>query len=107
MTAPTVAEIRAAIHDRIHHGDHYGSPDEWVAYASDGIRALWPRHDADGDLGDVHPRLGELLEAAEADIREQCIEVAIERFTAAGVQFAIEHPDEPADRSLRAARVPA
>jgi hypothetical protein len=92
---PTEAEIRANVEDRIRNGDRDGDPTDWAIAAGDGVYFLWPRRDEEGDLTEGHPRLVELVGTAQERIVERVIAIAIDEYTAAGEQFASEHPGEP------------
>lgn len=97
MTAPTEETIRAALVNRRDNGDHYARDMEWIEYLSDGLRgdAVWQTDggEPNGDNKEPHPRLAELLDAAQKRIEERCMAIALEEFTAAGLTFAAEYPD--------------
>lgn len=93
---PTEADIRAAVTARLD-ADHYGRPDDWLAYFSDGLRGgLWQRdRDERGDVLEEDPELGALADAAEARLAPAVIALAVEEFTAAGLLYAARRPDAP------------
>ena len=112
MTAPTEAEIRAALEARWNHpGDRNARDLVWIEYLSDGLRGddVWQTDGGNGFGDDAMPtpRLAELLDAAQERIHERCRAIAMEEFIAAGLAFAAEYPDHlrgpdpsPEERSM-------
>jgi hypothetical protein len=109
MSAPTEDEIRQALIARRDQADGYADDTDWIDYLSDGLRSdrVWQTDGGEPGSGDdamPHPRLAELLDAAQERIAElldaaqeriaeRCMAIALDEFTAAGLTFAAEYPD--------------
>ena len=91
MTAPTEAEIREALTERLNHPTDDNARDvDWIDYLSDGLSDIWPAaRNAAGDAIAEHPPvLAALLDEARALLVERVHQLAIDELTRVGLAYA-------------------
>lgn len=91
MTAPTEAELRAALAAHLNHPtDDYARSDDWIGYLSDGLTLFYRADDPDDAY--LEPDLAAMIEDATDSIAAECQALAMDRLVAIAEAYAAREP---------------